>query len=765
MFVEAQMFGFQTPVIVIAGPAIVYLVLILLTLRRRGLGSWLHGIFFLYLLIGIMWAIGKSLSIAQGLMPLVPAYGALIATDTLAILPVLLAVLTILFLERSGAQWTGVIGVLWIAFIMLVDSNTAGLNLAFQNSLRLSTPAEATNAVVLVGWGGFTGGAAVLTAWDYIRIQRPLHRNRILYWLMAIILIGVGEGLAMSPLEMVTQIGAFTRLLGILLMTYAMLSYYLPSVRTVARHTIAAVVSTLVTAALFLGSFWLLRSLTSPMSDNMALGSAAVMAVLLTILMTPLRRSTINLVDRLLMGGGYDPARALRDYSAAITNILDLDTLVTMAVGVISESLEVRRGALLLTTEREDGRTEMRVVPGMGEVDTSLADFDPNSPILIHLQAGQQLLQYEIDLLPQFRASPARERIWLNQLKMELYVPIRRQSMLVGILALGSKAGEAPYTPKDHDVLSTLADQTAVALQNARLVSDLKALNADITDLNDELKRTNRRLEKLDAAKTNFIQIASHELRTPLTQVRGYADIMADAVQSGSPTPAQMAQISQGISRASVRLEEIISAMLDASQIDIEALSLRLTMLSVTTVVRMAVDNYNSAIQQRHQTLTIGDLEGLPPIEGDLQRLCQALSNIIGNCVKYTPDGGSIAIAGRSLRETSSGGMEKEFVEITIADTGIGIDPDELELVFEKFYRVGSPDLHSTGTTKFKGAGPGLGLPIARGVIRAHGGRVWVESPGHNETTCPGSTFHIVLPVSMPEAAVNVIASAMAPAG
>ncbi len=757
------MFGFQTPVIVIAGPAIIYLLLILLTLRRRGLDSWLHGIFFLYLLIGIVWATGKSLSIAQGLVPLVPVYGSLVATDTLAILPVLLAVLTILFLERSGAQWTGVIGGAWTIFVMLVDSNALQLNQAIQNGLHLSTSASATNAVMLIGWGGFTGGAVALTVWDYIRIQRPLHRNRILYWLLAIALVGVGEGLTISPVEITAQIGAFTRLLGILLMTYAMLSYYLPSVRTVAGHSIAAIVSTLVTASLFLASFWLLRWLVGFMPNNMALVSAAIMAVLLTILMTPLRVSTINLVDKLLMGSGYDPARALRDYSAAITNILDLDTLVTMAVGVISESLEVRRGALLLTTERDDGRSEMRVVPGMGEVDTSLADFDPNSPILLHLQAGQQLLQYEIDLLPQFRASPYEERIWLNQLKMELYVPIRRQNVLVGILALGSKASEAPYTSQDQDVLSTLADQTAVALQNARLVSDLKSLNADITDLNDELTRTNRRLEKLDAAKTNFIQIASHELRTPLTQVRGYADIMADAVQSGSPTPAQMAQISQGISRASVRLEEIISAMLDASQIDIEALSLRLTMLSVTTVVRMAVDNYSSAIQQRRQTLTVGDLEGLPPIEGDLQRLCQAFSNIIGNCVKYTPDGGSIAIAGRTLREMGNNKAEKEFVEITIADTGIGIDPDDLELVFEKFYRVGSPDLHSTGATKFKGAGPGLGLPIARGVIRAHGGRVWAESPGHNETTFPGSTFHIVLPISMPQAAANVIASATAP--
>src|SRR4030042_4797362 len=157
MFAEAQMFGFQTPVIVIAGPAIVYAVLILLTLRRRGLDSWLHGIFFLYLLIGIVWAIGKSLSIALGLVPLVRTYGTLIATDTLAILPVLLTVLTILFLERSGAQWTGVIGGAWVAFVMLVDSNTFGLNLTFQNALRLSTPTAATNAVVLMGWGGFTG--------------------------------------------------------------------------------------------------------------------------------------------------------------------------------------------------------------------------------------------------------------------------------------------------------------------------------------------------------------------------------------------------------------------------------------------------------------------------------------------------------------------------------------------------------------------------------------------------------------------------------
>jgi len=146
--------------------------------------------------------------------------------------------------------------------------------------------------------------------------------------------------------------------------------------------------------------------------------------------------------------------------------------------------------------------------------------------------------------------------------------------------------------------------------------------------------------------------------------------------------------------------------------------------------------------------LTADDLEGLPKVHGDSQRLYQAFNNIIGNCIKFTPDGGSIHIAGRRVQEPSGDGAPHEYVEITVADTGIGIDPDDQELIFEKFYRVDSPDLHSTGSVKFKGAGPGLGLAITRGVIQAHGGRVWVESPGHDEINFPGSTFHVLLPAS-----------------
>lgn len=744
------MFGFQIPVIVIGSTAVAYAVLTILSLRKRGLNTWLHGLFFVYLLLGAMWALARSLTVMLGLVPEAPALAAGVARGLMVVLPVLLAVLTLLFFGRAGAQWMAVTGAAWTALVLLVGGNAWGMRDWVQASLNLATPVEAMNQAMLAGWAGFMAGALVLSVWEYVRVQRPLHRNRILYWLAAVLFIGAGEGAAMAPGEMALQIGACVRMLGVLLMGYAMLSYHLPSVRNAVRRAISAALITLVMAGLILVSFALIQWLLQTLPSRYVLISAVGTSILLSLIIQPLRRAARDLIDRFLFGEGYDPARALRDYGAAITNILDLNVLATRAIDAISGVLDIRRGALLLMTDRQDGHAVVRIIPGMGDAPIETAEFDPASPILAHLRrTGQPVSQYEIDMLPEFRAAPLWERSWLEEMNMELYVPIHHQSLLVGILALGGKAGEAPYSVRDVDLLSTLAGQTAVTLQNARLVSDLKVRNVEITGLNDELTRTNRRLEKLDEAKTNFIQIASHELRTPLTQVRGYADILGDVVQSSMPSPTQLAQISQGISRATVRLGEIITAMLDVSQIDVESLTLDRAMLAVSAVIRMAVDGYREALDQRRQTLTVQSLEELPPLQGDLQRLCQAFGNIIGNCIKYTPDGGRITINGRRFEEAGAGGAATTYVELTIADTGIGISAEDRELIFEKFYRVDSPDLHSTGSTKFKGAGPGLGLSIARGVIQAHGGRVWVESAGHDEITMPGSTFHVVLPATL----------------
>ncbi|MFQ5409642.1 MAG: sensor histidine kinase, partial [Anaerolineales bacterium] len=238
-----------------------------------------------------------------------------------------------------------------------------------------------------------------------------------------------------------------------------------------------------------------------------------------------------------------------------------------------------------------------------------------------------------------------------------------------------------------------------------------------------------------------------HELRTPLTQLRGYADVMDALAQQGQITPEQVSNLTTSLLSASDRLDDIISTMLDASQIDVDAMQLSFDDTSLEKVLRKAVDPYAEAMRERGQSLAVQGLRSVPSIHADRRRLTKAFRHLVNNAIKYTPDGGRVEIRARHLLRSD---RRPESVEVLVSDSGVGIDPKYHELVFEKFFRIGSADLHSSGSTKFMGAGPGLGLPIAKGVIVAHGGEIWVESAGFDMEACPGTTVHVILPLKPP---------------
>lgn len=752
------MFIFQPRPVTALATAAGFLVLAILLFRRTGLKSWIHRVLAVYMALSVLWGIGHALSIWVGWIPIVSQLSAQTVFALRWMFPILILVLTMLFLERPGTRITWIFGGVWIAFGLLLSLDAFGLQAALIRARIASTPGELFSAVHSVGWWSFTASALILTIIDYVRIKSPLHRNRLMFWLIALVAAQMGEGLTLLDPRRFTldvlQLGLGIRFGGAILLTSTLTRFNLPNLRSLTRLVLTSLPVTLISGAIFLGGFFLIRAIfdsgvPAPLNFVLAIGLALLLAALHRPLLTGIQR----FIERFLLSQRYDPARALREYSAAISNILDLHQLVSVAVGIISEALENRRGVLLLTTELPDGGYDVRVVQGMGEVMDNATDFKTDSPILTEWQRGQQpLTQYDIDLLPRYREAPSAERRWLQRLDMEIFIPIRFHGTLIGVFALGHKASGDPYTSTDFDVMMTLGEQTAVALRNAQMVTDLKQKDTENRQLLDELTFSNRRLEKLDQAKTDFIDLASHELRTPLTQVRGYADILADSVREGTPSMSQMSQIGQGIGRAAIRLEEIITAMLDVSQIDAETLSISHAHLTIQSVLKYASDRYQAALKERQLTLNMKGIRDLPPIQGDFERLCQAFSNVIGNSIKFTPDGGSIHISGRVLDSARGDGADR-FLEIAIMDTGIGIDKEDQDLIFEKFYRVGSVDLHSTGQTKFKGGGPGLGLPIAKGVILAHNGKIWVESEGEDETRMPGSTFHIILPATtMPNA-------------
>jgi signal transduction histidine kinase len=188
---------------------------------------------------------------------------------------------------------------------------------------------------------------------------------------------------------------------------------------------------------------------------------------------------------------------------------------------------------------------------------------------------------------------------------------------------------------------------------------------------------------------------------------------------------------------------EVIDSMLDVSRIDTNQLELMPSDMEIQPVIEKVNSVFQSALLERNISLTTSALDQLPILCADKDQLYKVFYHVIGNAIKYTPDGGSITVSGRLVDSASP-----HEIEVTVRDTGIGIDPENHELVFEKFYQTGEVLLHSSGKTKFKGGGPGLGLAIARGIVNAHHGRIWLESPEHNETTNPGTTVFVRLPVN-----------------
>ncbi len=263
-----------------------------------------------------------------------------------------------------------------------------------------------------------------------------------------------------------------------------------------------------------------------------------------------------------------------------------------------------------------------------------------------------------------------------------------------------------------------------------------------------DLQHTNRVLAQLDRNKLEFIEVAAHELRTPLTVMKGYLNVLR--LDPGLRANAMAAEVLDGLQKGTERLHEIVNTMLDVTRVDRDA-GARIAVVPVPlkSVVNDIVHRLRSEAAGRRLAFVVEHAPDTPAINADPTLLQKALYHVLVNAVKYTPDGGTVTIRTRPVVLDS----RVPGAEISVQDTGIGLAPEHRELIFEKFYQVGSVAVHSSGKTRFKGGGPGLGLAIARGVMRAHNGRIWVESPGHDEATLPGSTFYMQLPIDPQDAA------------
>ena len=280
-----------------------------------------------------------------------------------------------------------------------------------------------------------------------------------------------------------------------------------------------------------------------------------------------------------------------------------------------------------------------------------------------------------------------------------------------------------------------------------------------------ELEQANQKLHKIDKLKSDFITLAAHELRTPITLIYGYARLLQLTAQENceaAPPEGSPGDLAGRIFDSVHRLNDTINDILNISLIEANQMRLDREPVNLAQVINAALRELNRA--QIDRLLTIGldhSLTTLPSIIGDPQRLQQVFWNLLSNAIKFTPDGGSISVKGSVVAPGQAETARPSYIRpasiesrggivVAVADTGIGIDPADQAEIFDRFYIVANTAYHTSSKTAFQGGGLGLGLSIARGIVQAHGGRIWVESPGHDSYSTPGSTFYVFLPFSDP---------------
>lgn len=338
-----------------------------------------------------------------------------------------------------------------------------------------------------------------------------------------------------------------------------------------------------------------------------------------------------------------------------------------------------------------------------------------------------------------------RQPEWLPEDRSWLGIPLIAKNKVIGMLSM-SRAEPASFNQDEILLASTFAVQASIALDNARLydkeTSFNQLLGRMVEQRVEELNRALTRLEKLDRNKSDFIQVAAHELRTPLTVIKGYMG-MIKAAPPLNDDP-MLAQALDGVLQGTERLHQVVNSMLDVARLESQVLSPHIETVTLGPILRIIQKDYVEDLKARRLTLELDPgINAIPPIRADSELLLKALDNLVVNAIKFTPDGGSIHVSAATVN-----GERGDMCEIRIRDTGIGINAADKEMVFEKLYQVGKVELHSSGKTKFKGGGPGLGLAIAAGIVKAHQGRIWVESEGYDEEKLPGSTFFVQIPLA-----------------
>jgi signal transduction histidine kinase len=402
--------------------------------------------------------------------------------------------------------------------------------------------------------------------------------------------------------------------------------------------------------------------------------------------------------------------RALGEVGEAINSTLDLETVLRTIVTKAVELSTTDAGAIYVFDE-ERAEFRLRATYGMSEAmiaaisDRHIGLADANMGV-----AAQRREPMQIADLRDAPSTPLNDIIVSAGYRALLLVPLLRPDRTVGVLVVRRKQPGA-FPQSAVDLLQTFADQSVLAIQNARLFR--------------EIEEKGRELEVASKHKSQFLANMSHELRTPLNAILGYTELILDSIYGEAP--AKIRGVLERVQSNGKHLLGLINDVLDLSKIEAGQLTLSLVDYALDEVVKGVYAAVEPLAVEKKLAFTLALPDHLPRGHGDDRRIAQVLLNLVGNAIKFT-DAGEVEIKAAA---------ENGDFTVAVRDTGPGISPDDQAKIFGEFQQA------DNSSTRKKG-GSGLGLSIAKRIVEMHGGRIWVDSvPG------AGSTFAFTLPVTV----------------
>lgn len=561
----------------------------------------------------------------------------------------------------------------------------------------------------------YVGLSLIFLVRNYRR-SKSLQKQQVLYVITGVTISSVlavvtNVFLVIAGISSLGVLGPPSFLFFIGLTSYAIVRHRLLDVRLVVARTIAYSTLVLIIAVFYISSTLLLTNFlfkTTTSTGQLALYSALTLIVAFTF--QPLRRFLETTTDKIFFKGDYDSNGLLSDLTKIMAETILIDDIAHNLLGKLTANMRITRGAFVLT---DAGKIFVSETQGYKE------EPQFNEKDVFSLQALDKTLVFE-----ELEESPAKEL--MRKLDVTVVIPLRTQVDHVGVLLLGEKASGEIYSEKDLKVLEIFSPEAAISFENAKSVEKIRRFNITLKEQVEratrELRDANEQLKDLDKLKDEFLSIASHDLRTPMTAIKGYLWMALNDRAGKIENPALKRYLDISYA-SSERMISLINDLLNVSRIKAGRMQMIFEDIDFKTIVDQVFAELASKSTEKSIELKYVGEASLPHVIADKQKMAEVLQNLIGNALKFTPEKGKITVTTKPSKEAG-------FVEIAVADTGVGLSKEDAAKLFEKFGRVEQ----SYKSAKTRG-GTGLGLYITKNYTEMHGGKIWVTSELGKGTT------------------------------